>query len=151
MDAKIVQVLSILVSEDCCKRWRMWGNCCYKEDIQPKQSDKLLFLPAPAVFLAPIVAAFAVLPFSPCVGFPGTALATGIVVSLGSGAQAFMFAYSMVPGALHLAVVALMVNTLRSGQIWPANVEHCPQFWTLRQTFLEKLLLIWLLSSMFCK
>ena len=46
---------------------------------------------------------------------------------------------------------ALVVNTLRSGQIWPANVEHCPQSWTLGQTFLEKLLLIWLLSSMFCK
>src|SRR2546425_12669026 len=44
-----------------------------------------------------------------------------------------------------------LVNTLRSGRIWPANVEHCPQFWTLGQTFLEKLLLIWLLSSMFCK
>jgi putative transposase len=44
-----------------------------------------------------------------------------------------------------------LVNTLRSGRIWPANVEHCPQSWTLGQTFLEKLLLIWLLSSMFCK
>jgi len=43
-----------------------------------------------------------------------------------------------------------LVNTLRSGRIWPANVEHCPQSWTLGQTFLEKLLLIWLLSSMFC-
>jgi hypothetical protein len=30
-------------------------------------------------------------------------------------------------------------------------VEHCPQSWTLGQTFLEKLLLIWLLSSMFCQ
>jgi hypothetical protein len=46
---------------------------------------------------------------------------------------------------------AQVVNTLRSGRIWPANVEHCPQSWTLGQTFLEKLLLIWLLSSMFCK
>src|SRR5437588_12955433 len=45
----------------------------------------------------------------------------------------------------------LVVNTLRSRRIWPANVEHCPQSWTLGQTFLEKLLLIWLLSSMFCK
>jgi hypothetical protein len=44
-----------------------------------------------------------------------------------------------------------LVNTLRSRRIWPANVEHCPQSWTLGQTFLEKLLLIWLLSSMFCK
>jgi hypothetical protein len=49
------------------------------------------------------------------------------------------------------ALLALVVNTLRSGRIWPANVEHCPQSWTLGQTFLEKLLLIWLLSSMFCK
>src|SRR5260370_26227257 len=45
----------------------------------------------------------------------------------------------------------LLVNTLRSGRIWPANVEHCPQSWTLGQTFLEKLLLIWLLSSIFCE
>ena len=38
-----------------------------------------MFLLAPSVFLAPIIAAFAVLPFSPYVGLPGTALATGIV------------------------------------------------------------------------
>jgi hypothetical protein len=43
-----------------------------------------------------------------------------------------------------------VVNTLRSGRIWPANVEHCQESWTLGQTVLEKLLLIWLLSSMFC-
>ncbi|HJT59319.1 MAG TPA: complex I subunit 1 family protein, partial [Ktedonobacteraceae bacterium] len=32
-----------------------------------------------SVFLAPVIAAFAVIPFSPYVGLPGTALATGIV------------------------------------------------------------------------
>src|SRR5260221_4191080 len=50
-----------------------------KEDIHVADSDKLLFLAAPSVFLAPVVAAFAVLPFSPYIGLPGTALATGIV------------------------------------------------------------------------
>src|SRR5229473_717462 len=45
----------------------------------PSQTDKMVFLLAPSVFLAPIIAAFAVLPFSPYVGLPGTALATGIV------------------------------------------------------------------------
>jgi len=34
---------------------------------------------APSVFLAPVIAAFAVIPFSPYLQLPGTALATGIV------------------------------------------------------------------------
>src|SRR5258708_25965466 len=50
-----------------------------KEDIHAGDSDKVLFLLAPSVFLAPVIAAFAVLPFSPYVGLPGTALATGLV------------------------------------------------------------------------
>jgi NADH-quinone oxidoreductase subunit H len=50
-----------------------------KEDIHAGQTDKALFLLAPSVFLAPVFAAFAVLPFSPYIGLPGTALATGIV------------------------------------------------------------------------
>src|SRR6266567_8062183 len=50
-----------------------------KEDIHAAQTDKALFIVAPSVFLAPVIAAFAVLPFSPYVTFPGTALATGIV------------------------------------------------------------------------
>ncbi len=50
-----------------------------KEDIHASQTDKSLFLLAPSVFLAPVIAAFAVLPLSPYVGVPGTALATGIV------------------------------------------------------------------------
>src|SRR5438128_5127825 len=50
-----------------------------KEDIQAGQTDKALFILAPSVFMAPVIAAFAVLPFSPDVGLPGTALATGIV------------------------------------------------------------------------
>jgi hypothetical protein len=48
----------------------------------------------------------------------------------------------------HLLPMAVL---LMIGGKLPANVEHCPQSWTLGQTFLEKLLLIWLLSSMFCK
>lgn len=50
-----------------------------KEDIHASLTDKLVFLVAPSVFLAPVIAAFAVIPFSPYVGLPGTALATGIV------------------------------------------------------------------------
>ncbi|HEV2662597.1 MAG TPA: complex I subunit 1 family protein [Ktedonobacteraceae bacterium] len=50
-----------------------------KEDIHPIHTDKAIFLLAPSAFIAPVIAAFAVLPFSPFVGMPGTALATGIV------------------------------------------------------------------------
>jgi NADH-quinone oxidoreductase subunit H len=50
-----------------------------KEDIRTTNADKAVFWFAPSVFLAPVIAAFAVLPFSPYVGLPGTALATGIV------------------------------------------------------------------------
>src|SRR6266566_800437 len=50
-----------------------------KEDIHASLTDRSLFLLAPSVFLAPVIAAFAVIPFSPYIGLPGTALATGIV------------------------------------------------------------------------
>src|SRR3984893_10441425 len=50
-----------------------------KEDIHSISADKWVFLLAPAVFLAPIIGAFAVLPFSPYIELPGIALATGIV------------------------------------------------------------------------
>ncbi len=50
-----------------------------KEDIHPANVDKAVFWLAPSVFLAPVIAAFAVLPFSPYIGLPGTALATGII------------------------------------------------------------------------
>ena len=55
------------------------GKLLMKEDIHAGQTDKTLFILAPSVFLAPVIAAFAVLPLSPYVGLPGTALATGIV------------------------------------------------------------------------
>ncbi|MDQ2713840.1 MAG: NADH-quinone oxidoreductase subunit H [Chloroflexota bacterium] len=55
------------------------GKMFLKEDIHPANTDKPIFLLAPAVFIAPMVASFAVLPFSPYIGIPGTALATGIV------------------------------------------------------------------------
>ncbi|HEX9134614.1 MAG TPA: NADH-quinone oxidoreductase subunit H [Ktedonobacteraceae bacterium] len=55
------------------------GKLLMKEDIHAALTDKSLFLLAPSVFLAPVIAAFAVIPFSPYVGVPGTALATGIV------------------------------------------------------------------------
>src|SRR5260370_32066397 len=46
-----------------------------KEDIQATNIDKAVFWMAPSVFLAPVTAAFAVLPFSPYIGLPGSALA----------------------------------------------------------------------------
>jgi NADH-quinone oxidoreductase subunit H len=55
------------------------GKMLLKEDFHPAAADKLLFLLAPSVFVAPMIATFAVLPFSPYVGLPGTALAVGIV------------------------------------------------------------------------
>src|SRR6266851_9117561 len=55
------------------------GKLLLKEDIHATLTDKLVFLLAPSVFLAPVIGVFAVLPFSPYVGMPGTALATGIV------------------------------------------------------------------------
>ncbi len=55
------------------------GKLLLKEDIHAAKTDKAIFILAPSVFLAPVIAAFAVLPFSPYVGLPGTALATGIV------------------------------------------------------------------------
>ncbi len=55
------------------------GKLLMKEDIHASQTDKSLFLVAPSVFLTPVIGAFAVLPFSPYIGLPGTALATGIV------------------------------------------------------------------------
>jgi NADH-quinone oxidoreductase subunit H len=55
------------------------GKLLLKEDIHALKSDKALFLLAPSVFMAPVIAAFAVLPFSPYIGIPGSALATGIV------------------------------------------------------------------------
>src|SRR5437870_493965 len=50
-----------------------------KEDIHAALTDRSLFLLAPSVFLAPVIAAFAVIPFSPYIGLPGTALATGLI------------------------------------------------------------------------
>lgn len=55
------------------------GKLLLKEDIHVSSADKAVFLLAPSVFMAPVIAAFAVLPFSPYIGLPGTALATGIV------------------------------------------------------------------------
>ena len=55
------------------------GKMFFKEDVHAAQTDKLIFLLAPSAFIAPMIASFAVLPFSPFIGLPGTALATGIV------------------------------------------------------------------------
>ena len=55
------------------------GKMFFKEDVHAARTDKTLFLLAPSVFIAPMIASFAVLPFSPFIGLPGTALATGII------------------------------------------------------------------------
>ncbi len=55
------------------------GKLLLKEDIHVAGADLAIFWLAPSVFLAPVIAAFAVLPFSPYLSLPGTALATGIV------------------------------------------------------------------------
>src|SRR5438093_4346760 len=55
------------------------GKLLLKEDIHAVKVDKSLFLLAPSVFMAPVIAAFAVIPFSPYISLPGTALVTGII------------------------------------------------------------------------
>jgi NADH-quinone oxidoreductase subunit H len=55
------------------------GKLLLKEDIHAGLTDKMLFLLAPMVFLAPVIGVFAIIPLSPYVSLPGTALATGIV------------------------------------------------------------------------
>src|SRR5258707_7581556 len=55
------------------------GKLLMKEDFHAAQVDKSVFLLAPSVFLAPVIAAFAVIPFSPYLELPGTALATAII------------------------------------------------------------------------
>jgi len=55
------------------------GKMFTKEDIHATQTDKMIFLLAPSAFIAPMIASFVVLPFSPFIGLPGTALATGII------------------------------------------------------------------------
>src|SRR6266581_1372170 len=57
------------------------GKLLLKEDIHAAKTDKALFIFAQSVFLAPIVAAFAVIPFSPYVGLPGQAGIGTIAIS----------------------------------------------------------------------
>ncbi|GCE19494.1 complex I subunit 1/NuoH family protein [Dictyobacter kobayashii] len=55
------------------------GKLLLKEDIRVKEADKMMFLLSPSVFMAPVIAAFAVLPFSPYLQLPGGALSTGLI------------------------------------------------------------------------
>jgi NADH-quinone oxidoreductase subunit H len=55
------------------------GKLLLKEDIQATNIDKITFLAAPAIFIAPVIGAFAIVPLSPYIGLPGTALATGLI------------------------------------------------------------------------
>jgi NADH-quinone oxidoreductase subunit H len=55
------------------------GKLLMKEDIHVANSDKAMLLFAPSVFLAPVIASFAIMPFSPYIQLPGGALAVGLV------------------------------------------------------------------------
>lgn len=55
------------------------GKMFMKEAVHAAETDKAVFLLAPPTFIAPIIASFAVLPFSPLLGLPDTALATDII------------------------------------------------------------------------
>ena len=55
------------------------GKIFMKEAVHAAETDKAVFLLAPPTFIAPMIASFAVLPFSPLLGLPDTALATGII------------------------------------------------------------------------
>jgi len=55
------------------------GKLLLKEDIHVTGADKMMFLLSPSVFMAPVIASFAVLPFSPYIQLPGGALTTGLV------------------------------------------------------------------------
>src|SRR5258708_217884 len=55
------------------------GKMFFKEDVHAAKTDKSIFLLPPSAFIAPVIASFAVLSFSPFIGLPGTALATGVL------------------------------------------------------------------------
>jgi len=44
----------------------------------------------------------------------------------------------------------LVVNALRSEQVWPSNVKHCPQSWALGERISGKALSIWYTTSGSC-
>ncbi|GCE14900.1 complex I subunit 1/NuoH family protein [Tengunoibacter tsumagoiensis] len=55
------------------------GKLLLKEQVIVTASDKITYLLAPCIFIAPVIGSFAVLPLSPYISLPGTALATGLV------------------------------------------------------------------------
>src|SRR5258708_11633381 len=55
------------------------GKLLLKEDIHAGLIDNPVFFLSPSVFMAPVIAAFAVIPFSPYVTFPVTSVPTGII------------------------------------------------------------------------
>ena len=121
------------------------GKMFTKEDIHAAQTDKMIFLLAPSAFIAPMVASFVVLPFSPFIGLPGTALATGIVYLVamssldvigvimagwgsnnkysligGLRAAAQMISYEL-PLVLALAGVVMLTSVLAGSPGYPGN------------------------------
>jgi NADH-quinone oxidoreductase subunit H len=55
------------------------GKLLLKEDIHVGNSDKAMLLLAPSVFMAPVIASFAIMPFSPYIQLPGGSIAVGLV------------------------------------------------------------------------
>ncbi|GCF10193.1 complex I subunit 1/NuoH family protein [Dictyobacter arantiisoli] len=55
------------------------GKLLLKEDVHVGGADKAMLIFAPAVFMAPVIASFAIMPFSPYIQLPGSALAVGLV------------------------------------------------------------------------
>jgi NADH-quinone oxidoreductase subunit H len=123
-----------------------------REDVHPAQTDKLIFLLAPSTFIAPMVASFAVLPFSPFISLPGTALATGIVYLIamssldiigvimagwgsnnkyslmgGLRAAAQMISYEL-PLVLSLVGVVMLTSTLGDGGIGTISIKEIVAF-----------------------
>src|SRR3989475_1500570 len=123
-----------------------------KEDVHAALVDRSLFLLAPSVFLAPVIAAFAVIPFSPYLQLPGTALATGIVYYVamssidivgivmsgwgsnnkyslmgGLRAAAQMISYEL-PLVLSLVGVVMLTSTLGDGGIGTISIKEIVGF-----------------------
>src|SRR6266496_1572517 len=97
------------------------GKMFTKEDVHAAQTDKAIFLLAPSAFIAPVIASFAVLPFSPFLGLPGTALATGIIYLVAMSSLDVIGVVMAGCGANDLLRI-----TTRAGPCWRCDVDKRP-------------------------